>query len=524
MDEATREFFYKQQQLDKENRICIDCGTVSPQWASVSHGCYVSLESSGVHRSLGVHISFVRSTTMDSWKPIQLKMMELGGNRKLKDFFRQHSIPDDMPITQKYNTRAADWYRRNLRALAEGSELPAPLEDGTGHLPTSEALSTTQVAFANSTLASSGAFSSAGGASASLAHHYVGSAAQVPVGDSATHTVGGSSSSSAPGSPPQNRKPMDGFGSETLGRGAKMEGFGSETMGRGVRMDAFGNEAFEGGRDDKRDDFLSSLVGDDVSRKVSGKLNASWRAVGSFAGMAKTFTEKKVQQAKDERWLDVALTATKQGVGTAVETTQWAATKGVEAGRATYSYVQEGGGKALGSTAKGATQFVGNIVDGFSETLTEARGGGSSPETGTIQDASCIEPGMMTINQQPCQAFSDVDVSIFTRSDAAPQEKAQGDNPAADLTQSPEPLKPVLPAINPFADDLLDLGPPQQGSSEVDEPVAAPATTEQTQVLQEALISAQIPEELGPPTEGQRTVTSKPEVKAWTDDSWGDWS
>ncbi|CAE8664058.1 unnamed protein product [Polarella glacialis] len=87
---------------------------------SASHPGGESLEASGVHRSLGVHISFVRSVTMDSWKPIQLRLMELGGNASLKAFFREQEVPENMPIAEKYNTKAADWYRKNLRAQADG--------------------------------------------------------------------------------------------------------------------------------------------------------------------------------------------------------------------------------------------------------------------------------------------------------------------------------------------------------------------------------------------------------------------
>lgn len=46
------------------NRVCFECQAPSPQWASVSLATYICLACSGVHRSLGVHISFVRSLTM----------------------------------------------------------------------------------------------------------------------------------------------------------------------------------------------------------------------------------------------------------------------------------------------------------------------------------------------------------------------------------------------------------------------------------------------------------------------------
>lgn len=132
-DAAAAEFFRVQQE-DPANNACADCGTAEPQWASISHGIYISIEASGIHRSLGVRVSYVQSTNMDSWKPIHLRMMELGGNRRFGEFLREHGVPEDLPLRQKYHTRAAEWYRKNLRAMAEGTELPAPLPAGTGHL------------------------------------------------------------------------------------------------------------------------------------------------------------------------------------------------------------------------------------------------------------------------------------------------------------------------------------------------------------------------------------------------------
>ncbi|KAE9447840.1 hypothetical protein C3L33_20271, partial [Rhododendron williamsianum] len=67
-----------------------------------------------------VHISFVRSVTMDSWSEIQLKKMESGGNDALNTFLSRYGIPKDTEIVKKYNTDAAAVYRDRIQALAEG--------------------------------------------------------------------------------------------------------------------------------------------------------------------------------------------------------------------------------------------------------------------------------------------------------------------------------------------------------------------------------------------------------------------
>jgi hypothetical protein len=51
---------------EKGNDRCIDCGSkLSVDWASVNLGVFFCIDCSGRHRSFGVHISFVRSITMD---------------------------------------------------------------------------------------------------------------------------------------------------------------------------------------------------------------------------------------------------------------------------------------------------------------------------------------------------------------------------------------------------------------------------------------------------------------------------
>ncbi|KAK3561999.1 hypothetical protein QTP86_023355, partial [Hemibagrus guttatus] len=63
------------------NSICCDCGQLDPKWASINLGITLCIQCSGIHRSLGVHFSKVRSLTLDTWEPELLKLMcELGNS------------------------------------------------------------------------------------------------------------------------------------------------------------------------------------------------------------------------------------------------------------------------------------------------------------------------------------------------------------------------------------------------------------------------------------------------------------
>ena len=70
-----------------ENLNCAECSMRLPRWASTSLGVFFCTNCSGAHRGLGVHISKVKSTTLDKWTEDQVSFMEGMGNAKANEYW-----------------------------------------------------------------------------------------------------------------------------------------------------------------------------------------------------------------------------------------------------------------------------------------------------------------------------------------------------------------------------------------------------------------------------------------------------
>lgn len=114
---------------DQSNNWCADCGSVSKvEWVSINLGIVLCIECSGIHRSLGTHISKIRSLTLDvhSFSNDIVEILLQVGNRVSNMVWEATLDPSQKPSANSTREQRLKFISAKYSERAYVQTLPSP--------------------------------------------------------------------------------------------------------------------------------------------------------------------------------------------------------------------------------------------------------------------------------------------------------------------------------------------------------------------------------------------------------------